>query len=67
MINSAESEHKPTKHGILSLTIKDKTVLYAAYMPHIINGYFGYYKILKHINMICQLVTIDFKQNGIVA
>jgi len=26
------------KHGILSLTIKDKAVLYAAYMPFIKNG-----------------------------
>ena len=24
--------------GILSLTIKDKTVLYAAYMPYVLNG-----------------------------
>ena len=38
MMSSAESEKKPAKHGILSLTIKDRTVLYAAYMPHIING-----------------------------
>jgi type IV pilus assembly protein PilZ len=26
------------KHGILSLTIKDKAVLYAAYMPFVKNG-----------------------------
>ncbi len=26
------------KHGILSLTIKDKTALYAAYMPFVKNG-----------------------------
>ncbi len=25
-------------HGVLSLTIKDQTVLYAAYMPHIKGG-----------------------------
>jgi type IV pilus assembly protein PilZ len=28
----------PTKQGILSLTIKDKGALYAAYMPYIKNG-----------------------------
>jgi type IV pilus assembly protein PilZ len=27
-----------TKQGILSLTIKDRTVLYAAYMPFLRNG-----------------------------
>lgn len=26
------------RHGILSLTIKDKAVLYAAYMPFVMNG-----------------------------
>jgi type IV pilus assembly protein PilZ len=31
-------EQKPIKHGILSLTIKDKAVLYAAYMPFLRNG-----------------------------
>lgn len=34
----AEAEGRPTKHGILSLTINDKAVLYAAYMPFIKNG-----------------------------
>ncbi len=34
----AESENKPAKHGILSLSIKDKAVLYAAYMPFLKNG-----------------------------
>jgi type IV pilus assembly protein PilZ len=29
---------KPTRQGILSLTIKDKAALYAAYMPFIKNG-----------------------------
>ena len=28
----------PTKQGILSLTIKDKQALYAAYMPYVKNG-----------------------------
>lgn len=32
-----EGEQKP-KPGILSLTIRDRTVLYAAYMPFIKNG-----------------------------
>ncbi len=27
-----------TRNGILSLTIKDKAVLYAAYMPYLVNG-----------------------------
>ncbi|PVZ68940.1 PilZ domain-containing protein [Pelagibaculum spongiae] len=36
---SANSAPKPgTRHGILSLTIKDKAVLYAAYMPFVQNG-----------------------------
>jgi len=29
---------KTAKHGILSLTIKDKSVLYAAFMPFVKNG-----------------------------
>ena len=29
---------KPTRNGILSLAIKDKAVLYAAYMPFVKNG-----------------------------
>lgn len=29
---------RPAGHGILSLTIRDKAVLYAAYMPFIKNG-----------------------------
>ncbi|PIP81000.1 MAG: pilus assembly protein PilZ [Gammaproteobacteria bacterium CG22_combo_CG10-13_8_21_14_all_40_8] len=34
-----EPVKKPApKHGILSLTIKDKAVLYAAYMPFVKNG-----------------------------
>jgi type IV pilus assembly protein PilZ len=34
-----EAAKKPgSKSGILSLTIKDKAVLYAAYMPFIENG-----------------------------
>lgn len=32
------NEHAPGHHGILSLTIKDKAVLYSAYMPFIKNG-----------------------------
>ena len=32
------SDHQPTHQGILSLTIKDKAVLYSAYMPFIKNG-----------------------------
>ncbi len=35
---AAEAENKPAKHGILSLSIKDKAVLYAAYMPFLKNG-----------------------------
>lgn len=34
----AEAENRPAKHGILSLTINDKAVLYAAYMPFLKNG-----------------------------
>lgn len=34
----AEAEKKPVKHGILSLSIKDKAVLYASYMPFLKNG-----------------------------
>ena len=34
----AETENRPAKHGILSLTINDKAVLYAAYMPFLKNG-----------------------------
>jgi len=33
-----EPEYRPAKHGILSLTINDKAVLYAAYMPFLKNG-----------------------------
>ncbi len=34
-----EAVKKPSpKHGILSLTIKDKAVLYAAFMPFVKNG-----------------------------
>lgn len=34
----ADAEYRPAKHGILSLTINDKAVLYAAYMPFLKNG-----------------------------
>lgn len=34
----AESENRPAKHGILSLTINDEEALYAAYMPFLKNG-----------------------------
>jgi len=34
----AETLKSPPKSGILSLTIKDKAVLYAAYMPFLENG-----------------------------
>ena len=34
----AEPENKSAKNGILSLSIKDKAVLYAAYMPFLKNG-----------------------------
>ncbi len=33
-----EKKSTPPKHGILSLTIKDKGALYAAYMPYVKNG-----------------------------
>jgi type IV pilus assembly protein PilZ len=33
-----ENENKPVKHGILSLTIKDSSVLHAAFMPFLKNG-----------------------------
>ncbi len=36
-MNSAAAPQGP-RNGILSLTIKDKAVLYAAYMPYLING-----------------------------
>lgn len=32
------SEDQPSRQGILSLTIRDKNALYAAYMPFINNG-----------------------------
>lgn len=34
---AATNQHKP-RQGILSLTIKDKNALYAAYMPFVENG-----------------------------
>ena len=34
----ADTENKPARPGILSLSIKDKAVLYAAYMPFLKNG-----------------------------
>ncbi len=37
-MNSPKLPAGPGKSGILSLTIKDKAVLYAAYMPFIRNG-----------------------------
>jgi type IV pilus assembly protein PilZ len=37
-MKNVEETHKPAKHGILSLTIKDKSVLYAAFMPFVKNG-----------------------------
>ncbi|MFT7131149.1 MAG: type IV pilus assembly protein PilZ [Gammaproteobacteria bacterium] len=36
-MNSPTATQGP-RNGILSLTIKDKAVLYAAYMPYLING-----------------------------
>lgn len=36
--SAAEAELPKARHGILSLTIKDLSVLYAAYMPFIENG-----------------------------
>jgi type IV pilus assembly protein PilZ len=33
-----ESDNKAVKHGILSLTIKDSSVLHAAFMPFLKNG-----------------------------
>ena len=33
-----ETANQGPRNGILSLTIKDKSVLYAAYMPFIKNG-----------------------------
>lgn len=35
---TTENDSKPVKHGILSLTIKDKSVLHAAFMPFLKNG-----------------------------
>lgn len=35
---SSEGDNKPVKHGILSLSIKDKSVLHAAFMPFLKNG-----------------------------
>jgi type IV pilus assembly protein PilZ len=37
-LNLQEKPLRPNGHGILSLTIRDKAVLYAAYMPFIKNG-----------------------------
>lgn len=37
-MNSPKLPPGPGKSGILSLTIKDKAVLYAAYMPFVKNG-----------------------------
>lgn len=34
----AQADSKPAKQGILSLSIKDKAVLYASYMPFLKNG-----------------------------
>lgn len=34
----SESDNKPVKHGILSLSIKDRNVLHAAFMPFLKNG-----------------------------
>lgn len=33
-----DNDNKPVKHGILSLTIKDRSVLHAAFMPFLKNG-----------------------------
>lgn len=33
-----ETKAAPKKQGILSLTVKDKNALYAAYMPYVKNG-----------------------------
>ena len=39
MVNmNTEKDNKPVKHGILSLTIKDSSVLHAAFMPFLKNG-----------------------------
>lgn len=37
-MKNIEAGNSSTKHGILSLTIKDKSVLYAAFMPFVKNG-----------------------------
>lgn len=37
-IITSEEKPRPAGHGILSLTIRDQAVLYAAYMPFIKNG-----------------------------
>jgi type IV pilus assembly protein PilZ len=37
-LNLQEKSLRPSRQGILSLTIRDKAVLYAAYMPFIKNG-----------------------------
>jgi len=34
----AESASPPPRQGILSLSIKEKNALYAAYMPYVVNG-----------------------------
>jgi type IV pilus assembly protein PilZ len=33
-----ENESRPVRHGILSLSIKDRSVLHAAFMPFLKNG-----------------------------
>lgn len=38
MNDGSQRPAAPTRQGILSLTIKDKSALYAAYMPFIRNG-----------------------------
>lgn len=37
-MKNLDAANNTTKHGILSLTIKDKSVLYAAFMPFVKNG-----------------------------
>ncbi|OOZ39019.1 pilus assembly protein PilZ [Solemya pervernicosa gill symbiont] len=36
--SAASAKARPARQGILSLTIKDKSALYAAYMPFVTNG-----------------------------
>lgn len=57
----AENDNKPVKHGILSLTIKDKSVLHAAFMPFLKNGGLfiptaKYYELGNEVFMLLKLM-----------